>query len=159
MSEPRDDDPREQERAARKQAMDLLARREHARAELAAKLGQRGYAAHHVSVVLDELVAEGLLSDARYAAAMITSKAARGYGPLHVFHALRQAGVVEAEITTALDEAGVDWFTCARQARRKRFGHATPGDYPGKAKQMRFLQRRGFDMDQIMAAFEDGPDE
>lgn len=141
--------------AIRKRAMDLLARREHAYAELVAKLKKREHAADDIEIVLDELAGEGLQSDARYAEAAVASKARRGIGPVRIRAELREAGVDDAQIEGALAEAGVDWDACAEAARRKRFGDELPPDFPAKAKQMRFLQRRGFDSDQLAAAFDD----
>ena len=48
-----------------------------------------------------------------------------------------------------------DWKALAEAVRAKRFGVEQPEDFPAKAKQMRFLQRRGFDMDMLNAAFDD----
>ncbi|AWN14495.1 regulatory protein RecX [Salinisphaera sp. LB1] len=151
-----EDEARHAERLAiRKRAMDLLARREHARAELVTKLKKHEHAADDIEAVLDELVEDGLQSDARYAEAAVASKARRGIGPIRIRAELRGAGVNDGEIEAALAEAGVDWDELAEAARRKRFGAELPADFPARAKQMRFLQRRGFDADQLAAAFDD----
>ncbi|MEK1907640.1 MAG: recombination regulator RecX, partial [Pseudomonas sp.] len=49
--------------AVRRTAMDLLARREHGRVELARKLRQRGAADELIDSALDRLAEEGLLSE------------------------------------------------------------------------------------------------
>ena len=141
--------------AARRQAMDLLARREHARAELAAKLKKRDHDAETVEGVLDTLIDDGLLSNARYARAVVAAKSARGIGPVRIRAELAALDVADAEIESAIDEAEIDWSALAESARVKRFGAALPDDFPARAKQMRFLQRRGFDADQLRAAFDD----
>lgn len=141
--------------AARRQAMDLLARREHARAELAAKLKKRDHDAETVEVVLDTLTDDGLLSDARYARAVVAAKSGRGIGPVRIRAELAALDVPDADIERAIDEADVDWPALAESARIKRFGTALPEDFPARAKQMRFLQRRGFDADQLKAAFDE----
>lgn len=140
--------------AIRKRAMDLLARREHARAELMAKLEKREHAVQDIDIVLDELAAEGLQSDARYAEAAVANKARRGIGPVRIRAELSRAGVSAPEIDTALVEADIDWNRLADAARCKRFGEALPVDFAIRAKQTRFLQRRGFNADQIAAAFD-----
>lgn len=153
---PSDDDAIRAERlAVRKRAMDLLARREHAYAELVVKLKKREYAADDIEIVLDELAAEGLQSDVRYAEAVIASKARRGIGPVRIRAELRGAGTDDATIDNALDDADIDWDEHAEAARRKRFGDEIPTDFPTKAKQMRFLQRRGYDAEQLAAAFDE----
>ncbi|WP_423823331.1 regulatory protein RecX [Salinisphaera sp. SPP-AMP-43] len=141
--------------AIRKQAMDLLARREHARAELVAKLKKREHGVDDIEIVLEELAAEALQSDARYAEAAVANKARRGIGPVRIRAELTAAGVNDGDIQAALAAAEVDWDAIADAARRKRFGDVPPADFPTKAKQMRFLQRRGFDPDQLAAAFDD----
>lgn len=141
--------------AIRKQAMDLLARREHARAELVTKLKKREHGLDDIEIVLDDLADEGLQSDARYAEAAVANKARRGIGPVRIRAELNTASVDDSHIEAALAAAEVDWDAMADVARRKRFGDALPDDFPTKAKQMRFLQRRGFDPDQLAAVFDE----
>lgn len=158
MDEHSDDETRARRLTVRKRAMDLLARREHARAELIVKLCRRGYGKGDIETVLDELESEGLLSDVRFARAAVASKAQRGIGPVRIRAELRQAGVADAIVVAALDDTENDWDERAGVARRKRYGEGLPEDYPEKARQMRFLQRRGFEMDQIIAALKADPD-
>ena len=158
-----DDDPNEAEPldpdaerlAIRKRAMDMLARREHAPAELATKLAKRDHDRDTIATVLDELVDDGLLSECRYADAMVASRASRGIGPVRIRADLVAVKVSDFEIERALEDAEVDWHALAEAVRRKRFGDEMPDDFPAKAKQMKFLQRRGFDGDALQAAFED----
>ncbi|MES1939616.1 recombination regulator RecX [Salinisphaera sp. T5B8] len=159
MSQPTDSDepldPEAERLAIRKRAMDMLARREHAPAELAAKLSKRGHERDQIDSVLDELIDDGLLSSSRYADAMVSSRAARGIGPVRIRAELAAVQIDDAEIERALADSETDWNTLAEEVRAKRFGAAQPEDFPAKAKQMRFLQRRGFDMDMLNAAFDD----
>jgi len=148
-------DPDAERLAVRKRAMDLLARREHAPAELSAKLAKRDHDRDIVAAVLDELIDDGLLSESRYADALVSSRASRGTGPVRIRAELAAVHVSDFEIDRALEDAEVDWHALAEQVRRKRFGAEMPQDFPAKAKQMRFLQRRGFDGDQLQAAFDD----
>lgn len=147
-------DPEAERVAVRRQAMDLLARREHACQELKNKLARHVHDADLIERVVAELADEGLQSDLRYAQSMLYSKAQRGFGPMRLQADLQAAGVDEAIVAQAMADLDTDWQEQARQARHKRFGPEKPTDYKVRAKQMRFLQRRGFDMDQIMAAFE-----
>jgi len=55
----------------RSRAISLLGRREHSRAELLRKLTQRGGQKGVLEAVLDELEAEGLLSEARFVEAFV----------------------------------------------------------------------------------------
>lgn len=63
--------------AVRRAAMDLLARREHGRAELSRKLRQRGASAELIDPALDRLAEEGLLDESRYLESFIASRADR----------------------------------------------------------------------------------
>ena len=146
------DDSKAERLAIRKRAMSMLARREHAPAELAAKLAKRGHANNDVVPVIDALIDDGLLSETRYADAVVASHARRGIGPVRVRADMMSAGVAESEIDRALAEAEIDWPALAQSVRVKRFGSALPEDFPAKAKQMRFLQQRGFAGDDISAA-------
>jgi regulatory protein len=148
-------DPQAERLAIRKRAMDMLARREHAPAELADKLAKRDHDREQISSVLYELIDEGLLSQTRYADAMVASRAARGVGPVRIRAELAAVQIDDAEIERALAETETDWKALAEAVRAKRFGVEQPEDFPAKAKQMRFLQRRGFDMDMLNAAFDD----
>ena len=134
--------------------MDLLARREHSRWELRRKLTVAGATGHLADEVLDALEEEGLLSDARFAESFVAVRAEKGQGPVRIAQELDRLGVDEALIEDALDESEVDWYELAAAVRLKKFGKKIPTDFPSRAKQMRFLEYRGFDSDQITAAMQ-----
>lgn len=138
--------------AVRQTALKLLARREHSRRELAAKLRQRGYPEQDLCSVLDELEGEGLLSEQRFTEAYIASRSQRGYGPTRIRAELRERGVAGDIIEQQLAGAGVDWAALAESVRRKRFGGKVPKDFQARAAQLRYLQYRGFDGGQIREA-------
>ncbi len=138
--------------------MDLLARREHARVELERKLTATGFAADTVVDVLQRLADEGLQSDRRFVEAFVQSRINQGKGPLRIHADLGQRGIATGLIDEVLEETGEDWYAVAREARVKKFGRSQPVEFRDKARQMRFLQYRGFEPDQIQAAvsaFED----
>ena len=153
--QPAEDAIRQERLAIRKRSMDFLARRKHAYDELVTKLKKREHLADDIQIVLDQLMDDGLQSNRRYAEAIVESKANRGIGPVRIRKELAGVGVSEHDIAIALDEAGVDWHANAEAVRIKRFGAELPPDFAAKAKQMRFLQQRGFDFDQLQAAFDD----
>lgn len=139
-------------KSARHAAMDLLARREHARGELASKLARKGYETEEIDEALGGLAEEGLQSDGRYAEHFVSARAGRGQGPIRIRHDLEAAGVDAVVIDEALSNCGVDWRASAIDVLAKRFGEDPPAGYPEKAKRMRFLSQRGFGMDEIRAA-------
>jgi regulatory protein len=137
---------------ARKKAMDLLARREHARGELERKLAAAGFDTDVVADALQQLSEEGLQSDRRFVESFVQSRINQGKGPLRIHADLGQRGIAAGLVDEVLGEAGEDWYELARQARVKKFGRSQPDGFREKARQMRFLQYRGFEPDQIRAA-------
>ena len=130
----------------RLQAMNLLARREHLRAELKRKLCQRcgAEASADVERVLDELAEENLQSDQRFAESYIRSRSGKGYGPDRIRQELQQKGLPAVLLEEAMEAQDVDWAQLARGVREKKFGAPVPDGFPERARQMRFLAYRGF---------------
>ncbi len=138
--------------AARRKAMDLLARREHTKHELLGKLQKSGFDENTALDAIEELKKEGLQSDRRFVEAFVQSRVRKGKGPMRIRADLSQRGVRDPVIHEALSEADADWSTLAIEVRRKKFGDDRPADLKDKARQMRFLQYRGFESDQVRAA-------
>jgi len=143
---------------ARKKAMDFLARREYGRAELVRKLTGKGFDADVAGAAVDRLEAEGLQSDARFAESFVQSRVSQGKGPVRIRAELGQKGIGDTAIELALEASGVDWFALAAEQRVKKFGRGRPADFAQKARQMRFLQYRGFDTGHIQAAVSAEPE-
>ena len=137
---------------ARKKAMDFLARREYGQRELIRKLTGKGYALSAATKAVERLTGEGLQNDQRFAENYIQSRVNQGKGPVRIRVDLGQRGISEATVDDALAEADVDWITLAREVRIKKFGQGLPVDFKAKARQMRFLQYRGFEQSDIQAA-------
>ncbi len=137
----------------RKKAMDFLARREYGQDELARKLADKGYRRSVVDDELHRLADEGLQSDTRFAESFVQSRINQGKGPVRIRADLRQRGIRDGVIEGAIEEAACDWYELAREERVKKFGEAAPDDFKEKARQMRFLQYRGFEQDHIQSAF------
>jgi regulatory protein len=133
-------------------AVRLLARREHSRAELLRKLGERGAPAELIDAVLDSLATQRLQSDERYAESLVASRIGRGQGPVRIRRELAERGVDAAQADAALEAAGADWIRLARDTRRRRFGSELPGEWNERVRQSRFLEYRGFNGEQIRAA-------
>ncbi|MBH98809.1 MAG: RecX family transcriptional regulator [Rhodospirillaceae bacterium] len=147
-------------KACRKQALDLLARREHTRLELKRKLSARAYRHDTIDEVLDKLEMEGLLEEMRFVESFVRTRINKGQGPLRIQADLVQRGVTEMNIRAGLTDACQDWGKLASEVRHKRFGSANPREFSERARQIRFLQYRGFKKHQIDAAldFEGNPD-
>ena len=130
----------------------MLSRREHSRKELQHKLYGKGFEDGLVSDLLDALEKERLLSDARYAEAYIFSRSQKGYGPQRIQRELGERGVDEGMVSRLLSDMDVDWMEIAARVRKKKFGSGVPNRWEDKARQIRFLQYRGFTQEQINRA-------
>jgi regulatory protein len=139
----------------RVRALQCLTRRDHSRAELHAKLAVHAESEEELAAVLDALQAERLLSDTRYASQRVAARGAR-YGNGRLRQELRHKGVSDPDIEAALPEAGDEGERC-RAIWGKKFGRP-PQSAEERAKQMRFLQYRGFSANAIRQALR-GADE
>ena len=139
--------------AARKKAMDFLARREYGQVELVKKLAGKGYDRKIAEQAVVKLTAEGLQCDQRFAESFVQSRINQGKGPVRIRLDLSQRGVADAVIDSAIEQSDADWQQLAREVRHRKFSAARPPDFKSKAKQMQFLQYRGFEQDQVQAAF------
>lgn len=143
------------ELSLRGRALQYLARREYSRAELAAKL--RPYAQVEddfeqiqpvdLDALLNDLTERGWLSDARAATQLLHARRYR-FGMQRITHEMRQKGIGEDLIEQALPELKDSELDAARGVWQRKFG-TLPQDAKEKARQMRFMQSRGFSMDVI----------
>lgn len=127
-------------------ALQLLTRRDHSRAELKSKLSADAESVEQLDAILDRLESERLLSDHRYASQRVIARSRR-YGNGRLAQELRQRGVSDDDIASALPEAGNETERCHAVWARK-FTHS-PKDVAERAKQTRFLQYRGFSSEAI----------
>jgi regulatory protein len=135
--------------ALREDALRLLARREHSRAELARKLAARGHAPDVIGSLLDAFEREGKLDERRYAETFIHAQRAR-FGRARLANELRRRGISDATISSELPAAAGDEEAAALHALwQRRFGQS-PQDARARARQIRFLQGRGFSLDAIL---------
>jgi regulatory protein len=132
----------------REQAIRLLARREYARSELEQRLAAKGGERDAVRAVLDALVAEGYLSDVRYARAVVVQKSA-SHSRRSIVASLKAKGVGPQDIDSAVAETEFDDDAALRALWQRRFGEP-PADERAKARQVRFLQARGFALSAIL---------
>jgi len=125
----------------------MLARREHSRQELARKLAPLTENSDEIPPLLDDFERRGWLSEARVVEQTVAVRRAR-FGAAHIAHELRSKGVSESAIAAAESQLKDNELDAARAVWRKKFGSA-PSNPRDKARQMRFLQGRGFSFDVI----------
>ncbi len=152
-------------------ALRYLAQREHSRAELARKLrrfvaapdaqdasgddhapggtraASRAAGNEQIEAALDDLAAQGLLSDARAAASVLHSQAARS-GERRLRQALQAKGLAADLVADTLAQARGSEYERALALWQRRFGQAAQ-EGAERARQARYLQGRGFSHDVI----------
>lgn len=127
----------------------MLARREYGRAELTQRLVRRGAPADEVEGVLNEMQQLGLLSDARYAHSLVTQMSGR-YSRRTIEHTMKSQSV-EAEAVADVNSelAVIDDAADALALLTRRFPDPPANDRE-KARQVRFLQSRGYSLSLIL---------
>lgn len=133
----------------RAKALKLLARREHTRAELARKLAVDAEDPAEIEGVLDDFEKRGWLSEARVVEQRVHTLRKR-FGARRIERDLRQKGVSGEAVATALSGLKGGELEAARAVWRRKFGGRIPRTPAERARQARFLQGRGFDLDVVM---------
>ena len=137
--------------SAKQVAVRLLARREHSAEEIRQKLTKREFEADEIATALLELRQGDWQSDERFAEAYIRARRLKGFGPVRIASELRDRGVDEQITDRYLSADDGIWWRMLEQEYQKKY-HGSPfEDYQEKARRMRFLQYRGFSLDQIHA--------
>ncbi len=157
----------EQERAEKKlglhgsrlrsYAFAVLTRKEYSKVELIEKLALYAESRDEVISLVEELSAQHYQSDQRVAEMMLSSQKRKGKGPNQIKIKLKNKKVDSALIAEELKET--DWAEQAYQLKVKKYGLDVTKDQKLKAKQMRFLMYRGFEMDAIIKAISRKPNE
>jgi len=137
-------------------ALRLLARRDHTRAELARKLMHDVEDPLRLEALLDELAARGWLSDSRFAEQFVHARRTR-FGSAALRRALLDRGVADDIITRALEPLKEGELDAARSIWSRKF-RAPPATPAERARQVRFLQSRGFAIDLALRVVRGGAD-
>jgi len=130
-------------------ALKYLSMREHSRQELGRKLARYAQEEDDVEGLLDWLQKEKMLSDARFSEVLVHRRAAR-FGNSRILHELQNHGIDGDALREAKEKLSSDEKVRALDVWRKKFGRK-PADASERARQMRFLQQRGFSHDAIQA--------
>ncbi|WP_028225816.1 recombination regulator RecX [Paraburkholderia ferrariae] len=125
-------------------ALGYLSRREYSRAELSRKLMPFTDDADALEALLDALVREGWLSDARFAESIVHRRAAR-LGATRIVGELKRHAVGDTLIKEVNAQLRETELARARAVWQKKYGQLpeTPAE---RARQARFLAARGFSM-------------
>lgn len=137
-------------------ALRYLAAREHSRLELGRKLARYAQEGDDVEALLDFLESAKYLSQERFSESLIHRRAAR-FGNSRILSELQSHGIPRdalADFQAGLTDSEE---ARAREVWARKFGHA-PLDAAERAKQVRFLQQRGFSHRAIRAALQGDTD-
>ncbi|MCC2525297.1 recombination regulator RecX [Vibrio coralliilyticus] len=144
--------------SSKEAAIQLLSRRDHGEYELYQKLAMKGYEEEAIQEAVNFCLDHNYLDDLRYAKSQVRQHVYKGHGERRIRQELNQKRVSESVIEKAFEEESQDWFELAKQAAEKKFKGVKAKDQKEYAKQVRFLQYRGYSFEQISYALsnEDG---
>jgi regulatory protein len=131
-------------------ALKYLSSREHSRLELGRKLSRYAQEGDDVEALLDWLEASKFLSQTRFSESLVHRRASR-FGNTRILSELQTHGIAGDALSDIKATLSQDEASRASEVWRKRF-KAPPADAAERAKQMRFLQQRGFSHSAIQAA-------
>ena len=134
----------------RSYAFAVLTRKEYSKAELIEKLALYAQDLDEVIKLVEELAEQRYQSDQRVAETVLASQKRKGKGPARIQLALKNKKIDQDLIADEMQE--IDWTEQAYQLKLKKYGPEVTKDPKLKAKQIRFLQYRGFDLDTIFKA-------
>lgn len=161
------DTPDRDTRYLRWLAFYYLSRRELSAWQLKQKLLAKDCDADAIDALLAEFAEKGYQSDERCAIMLVREAVRKGRGIRHLDEQLKKAkldardfGGLDALLhladmasissDTILEgniKGDIDWLQLAVEARCRKYGDTIPTDPKEKARQLRFLQYRGFDID------------
>jgi regulatory protein len=130
----------------RARALRLLAGREHTRRELERKLAADAEPAE-IEAVLKEFESRGWLSESRVTEQLVHARKSR-FGARRIERDLRERGVSEDAVSAAVSGLKEGELERARAVWRRKFRNPPAGPRE-RARQVRFLQGRGFELDVI----------
>jgi regulatory protein len=137
----------------RARALRMLARREYSRFELERRLAPFTEDPAEISELLDDFERRGWLSESRVIEQVLASRRRR-FGAQRIAHELREKGLSDAAIAGAQMQLKEGELETARAVWMKKFG-VVPVNARDKARQMRFLQGRGFGLEVIRRLLRD----
>ena len=131
----------------------MLARREYSRFELERRLTPFTEDPVEISELLDDFERRGWLSESRVVEQVLALRRRR-FGAQRIAHELREKGLSDAAIAGAQMQLKEGELETARAVWMKKFG-VVPVNARDKARQMRFLQGRGFGLEVIRRLLRD----
>ena len=138
------------QKSLRQRALEYLGKREYSYAELGQKLKtylEEDEDFEVITAILEDFKTRGWLSDARFTEQIVHARSHK-FGSAKIANELREKGVSQDLIETAIEQVKENELDNAKEIWRKKF-KASPASREEWAKQARFLQSRGFGFDTI----------
>lgn len=143
--------------------------RDMSRVEFERKLAAKEFSAEDIAEAVVWCEAEGWLNETRYAEGTARRLGYR-YGASRITQTLKQKGVPDAVVATAVGEMKDTEVARAREVLMRKFGesfagqpqgetHGAPIDHDTRVKQIRYMQTRGFSYDTIKRAMRPAEDD
>lgn len=99
--------------------------------------------------VIAHLLSHDLISDDRFTNAFLYSRQQRCYGPVRIEAELRQRGIADGLISQSMNLDDDVWLQRLGELWQRKYHGLKPSSFPEWAKQAKFLQYRGYTLDQI----------
>lgn len=144
-------------RSLRARALAALARREYSRHELTQKLAPFADDPAAVPALLDDFERRGWLSEARVVEQVVASRRRR-FGASRIAHELREKGISNPAIAGAQERLKESELEAARGVWERKFG-TRAASQAERARQIRFLQGRGFTLETVLRIIKYGADD
>ena len=135
---------------AKARALKLLEGRDYGRAELAAKLVEKGEEPEAAEQAAERMAELGFVNDGNYAGMVVRHYAAKGFGRQRIREELRRRRLPRELWDAALEELPDQAETADRLLEARLHGKAPEGDELRRA--CAYLLRRGFSWDEVREA-------
>jgi len=133
----------------RRTAVGYLTRREYCPREMVDKLVSKGAVRAMAEAVVEELNAQDLISERRFAVEFIRARIRRGYGPVRIKYELMQRGVTEAMTQACLNDSNTNWIQQLAHVIEKKYATSAIDSFNEWSRRANFLKNRGFTTTQI----------
>lgn len=142
-------------------ALAWLGRQEYSIAKFTKKLSDNHASDEQIQSIVDEFCQHNWLSEQRYCEGFVRSRISKGQGKIRIINDGRGHQLDSDILTEAINSQSVDWFELALSTYERRYGQKPVANIHAKehtkekAKRLRFMQYRGFTMDQISYAIDE----
>ena len=141
----------------RARALRLLARREHSRLELQLKLAPHAQDPDELENLIGDLVRRGWLSEQRVVEQLIHARRGKR-GSQRIRQELLDKGIAGELVDQVLPQLRDGDAEAARALWQRKFGKL-PRNMAERAKQVRFMQGRGFALETVLQIIRQGGDD